>query len=151
MKNASICIILIGILLFACDGNKQESSKNERVNLEPTLQGAWEVVSTVVYENGVAQDTFFLKPNMRMVKMFTKKKYMWTNQPKDSIEWHAFGSYELLGDTLVERREYSSRSMQGHSSESRALIELTEETFHQTLLDPEGEAFYRENYKRIDF
>ncbi len=151
MKSLFTLFILISILLIACVDSNEAGTKNENKNAKPTLQGAWEVVSTVMYENGVAQDTFFLKPNMRMVKLFTEKKYMWTNQPKDSIEWHAFGSYEIFGDTLVERKEYSSRSMEGHSSESRALIELTEATFSQTLLDPKGEAFYQENYKRIDF
>lgn len=146
-RNFIPATLFIGIVLGACNAPRP---KNEQVNFKPNLQGAWEVISTISYEKGIPQDTFFVSPNARMVKLFTQKKYMWTNQPKDSIEWHAFGSYEIVGDTLVENKEYCSKSMAGHSSQSKALVEITPESFSQTLLDPKGEAFYRENYKRID-
>jgi len=73
MKEIGKVFILIGILLVACNGNHKESSKSKYATSHNTLRGAWEVESTVSYENGVPKDTFFLPPNMRMVKLFTQK------------------------------------------------------------------------------
>jgi|GEM_PF-5541526 len=151
MKTVFSTLILLGLMTMACNERKKESANHISIKPKPSLQGAWEIVSTVVYKNSVPQDTILFPPDSRSVKMFTKNNYIWTTLPKDSIEWHAFGSYRIVGDTLITNREYSSRSMNGHSSESRALIEITNESFSQTLLSPKGEKFYAEIYKRIDF
>lgn len=148
-----IISLLLFLLMFSACSKKSENGATDTTLLEkkePGIQGVWDLVSTNSYENNKVADTFYLPPNPRMVKFFSKTKYMWSHKPKDSLEWHAYGTYSLLGDTLVLKREYCSKTMEDHSSEVKLKLILKKDTFHQIHFDPNGQAFYAENYKRIE-
>lgn len=147
--------ILIASSLLAlsncCTKNEQQQPAAVLATVQNTsIQGVWDLVSTYSYENSQVVDTFYVPPNPRMVKIFYKTKYMWSHKPKDSLEWHAFGTYEMVGDTLIQKREYCSRPMEGHSVETKLKVILEKDTYTQIHFDPKGEAFYAENYKRIE-
>ena len=62
---------------------------------------------------------------------------MWNCEPDpDSIEWFGFGTYELNGDTLIERLSCMSLSMQdvmGEDDEAILIVEFDENNFRQTI------------------
>ncbi|UII81416.1 hypothetical protein [Flagellimonas sp. CMM7] len=146
-------LLLLFLLMFSACSEKSKKDVTETPILEKKesgIEGVWDLVSTYSYENNKVVDTFYLPPNPRMVKFFSKTKYMWSHKPKDSLEWHAYGTYELLDDTLVLKREYCSKTMEDHSPEVKLKLILKKDTFQQIHFDPNGQAFYAENYKRIE-
>lgn len=151
MKKSILVLSLLFALSSCCSKNEHEHPATVSLDSqEPSIQGVWDLESTYSYENNKVVDTFYVPPNPRMVRVFYKTKYMWSHKPKDSLEWHAFGTYELVGDTLVQKREYCSKTMEGHSAITKLQIILEKDTYTQIHFDPNGEAFYAENYKRIE-
>lgn len=143
----TINLIFVILVMASC------TPKNnlEKVNSKKDLFGVWELKKFLIYENGELIKTKEVPEDFRSVKMFSKTKYMWSNKPADSLEWHAYGNYQVIGDTvLVENKEYSSRTMSGHSKKTKLKLILNDSTYTQISFDNNGLPFYGEQYQRVE-
>ena len=80
---------------------------------------------------------------------------MWSGEPDpDSIEWYGFGTYDLKGDTIIERLSVMSWSMQEmteFNEEIVLIVEFDENNFKQYIESTWQDTLYRQTevYVRV--
>ncbi|QLG44040.1 hypothetical protein [Costertonia aggregata] len=150
MKKLLALVILMLMLVSATNFSKTDSA----LETPPSIEGTWELVSFYNYIDGEISDTLATSEGYRQIKMFYNGKVMWTRYvPSDSVEWFGYGSYTIEDNTLTEKLEYMSASMQKVANtdmEWNMELELKKNSFSQIFLDDEGNRINSENYKRID-
>jgi hypothetical protein len=151
MKNYLIYFGLTFLLIASC----QDSKSNDQTILnEPSLEGAWELVSFYNYVDNEVSDTIYRSQNFMQIKMYTKSKVMWTKSlPSDSLEWFGYGSYEYNDSILYEALDYGSKTMNEilkDGIEFKFQLVLDKNRFTQIEIDEDGNPIYGENYVRIE-
>jgi len=119
-----------------------------------TLDGTWELVNYHNYVDNEVAETYGHKEGYRQVKMFTKSRVMWSRKvPLDSTQFFGFGSYKVVDGLLIESLEYgSARVLQAIDTMRIFSFELilTENTYSQITIGPEGDRIFSENYEKIE-
>jgi len=126
----SLCILL-SLFCIACN-QPADILSDEKA---PSVEGVWKLTDHfVVTEFG---DTVWVFPESAQYKIYLDGHVMWNGEPdQDSIEWYGFGTYDLSGDTLVERLSIMSYSMQeamGSDEEAILVVEFDEDNFKQYI------------------
>jgi hypothetical protein len=121
--------ILISLLCVACNQTADTLSEDTT----PSLEGVWKL--TEHYWINEYDDTVFVFPESEAYKIYLDGHVMWSGEPDpDSIEWYGFGTYELKGDTLIERLSVMSWSMQelmDFDDEAVLVVKFDEHNFKQ--------------------
>lgn len=155
MKLYSYLLITL-LLCSSCENKKEviEQPENTTENTSLSLEGTWELIGYYNYQGNEVVNVFEANDDVHQVKMYTKGHFMWTKKvPKDSTEWHGFGTYIQTDSTLTETVKYGSAAMQNLTAVSDQffyLLELEKNSYSQIVTDDEGHRIYSENYKRID-
>lgn len=156
MRNLGILLFCI-IFLASCQDkpvNNNPTIKTTFDNNELTLEGTWELVSYFNYQGNIAVDTFKTDDDIKQIKMYTKKHFMWSKKvPLEDDEWHGFGTYVQTDSTLSETVKYGSATMQNliaNSDQFYYHLELQKDSYSQIVTDDEGYRIYSENYRRIE-
>jgi len=158
MKINSI-LILAFVLLTSFQGKDmvENQHKNNAVNQNLSLKGAWELISRYNYIDNEIVDTFYVAKSYRQVKMYTDSKVMWSRKMRsDSTEWFGYGTYKLntTHDTLREVLDYASHVMSNLINETGVFVmeikDLKENSYTQIEIDGEGNRVISENYVRIE-
>ena len=158
MKINSILIIAFILLTSFQNIDKVENlNKNNALDQNLTLKGAWELISRYNYIDNEIVDTFYVAKSYRQVKMYTDTKVMWSRKMwSDSTEWFGYGTYKLNAshDTLREVLDYASHVMSRFINEQGIFVmeikDLKENSFTQIEIDGEGNRVISENYIRIE-
>lgn len=149
-------LLLTLLILASCEEKKEviEQPVNETENKSLSLEGTWELIGYYNYQGNEVVNVFEANDDVQQIKMYTKGHFMWSKKvPKDSTEWHGFGTYIQTDSTLSERVKYGSAAMQNLTSVSDQFfyqLELDKNSYSQIVTDDEGYRIYSENYKRID-
>ncbi len=147
------------ILLFFTDNPNYstiETNTTDIISNEDvlTLEGTWELVDYHNYVDNDVADTYGHKEGYRQVKMFTKSRIMWSRKvPLDSTEFFGYGSYKIVDGNLIESLEYGSEAVLKTIDTMRIFsfeLILTENTYSQITIGPEGDRIFSENYKKIE-
>ena len=141
-----IIYIWLSLVFISCENSKTNTTEKT----EASIKGVWELTTKYFYENDIITDSVIVTSKNRHVKVFTVSKYMWTNMPTDSIDWHAYGTYDFDGKKLVEHKEYSSLSMSTHSGSATCEIIIGDNSYTQIFIDSIKAPYYAEKYKRIE-
>lgn len=155
MKNLSLFICIV--ILFSCKENtttNQEDQINETTLEINSLEGAWELVSYFNYgENGIV-DTILASNTNKQIKMYSPTKVMWSRtRVSDSIDWFAYGDYNVKNGVLTEVLDYGSKSMNEvikDKTEFTFKINISKNKFSQIEIDSLGHPIFAENYTRIE-
>ena len=79
---------------------------------------------------------------------------MWSRtRISDSIDWFAYGDYNVKNGVLTEILDYGSKSMNEvikDKTEFKFNINITENEFSQIEIDSLGHPIFAENYIRIE-
>ena len=123
--------ILISLLCVAC--NQPADTLSE--DTSPSVEGVWKVTEHFwMNEYG---DTVWVFPESDQYKIYLDGHVMWCGEPDpDSVEWYGFGTYELMGDTIIERLSTMSWSMQEmteFNEEIVLVVEFDENNFKQYI------------------
>ena len=155
----ALTYLFFPIVLFFFTGQNNNSldiatAEKASQNKELTLEGTWELVDYHNYVDNEVAETYGHREGYRQVKMFTKTRIMWTRKvPLDSTEYFGYGTYKIVDDNLVESLEYGSAAVLKAIDTMRIFsfeLILTEDTFSQIEIGPEGDRIFSENYKRIE-
>ena len=146
----------ITFLILATFGCKTESSKEkmEEKSINSPIHGVWKLVDLKIANNG--DTTTVVLNETKQYKIYSEHFYMWNRQvPKDSAEWHGFGTYKINGDTIVETPEISSGPMQNFldvsgMSEFKLDIKLEKDHFRQIIYNPINDIYNIQRYERIE-
>lgn len=80
-------------------------------------------------------DTVWEAPEQDAHKLYLDGYVMWNSEPDpDSGEWYGFGTYELRGDTIIERlstMSYSMQEMMDFGEDAVLVVEFDEHNFMQ--------------------
>ncbi|MEP4533938.1 MAG: hypothetical protein ABJ004_12695 [Cyclobacteriaceae bacterium] len=117
-----------------------------------SIEGIWELVDFDFYENEVIVSSAPLAEGYVQHKIFMDGHVMWSRQvPTEEKEWYGFGSYEIKGDTLIERLEYGSHALKStfKTDEHRFLIDLDEKSYRQINFKDYLNFKSSENYRRV--
>jgi len=140
------CYLMVATL-FMGDGRMITDEK-------ASLEGVWELQNQQMYENGTVSETMENENGYRQVKMYSKGKVMWTrNDPSDSNEWFAYGTYTIKNGMLEERLEYASGPMMkvvDTTQICRFELIMEKKTYQQIQLDDDGNRFHGEIYTRVE-
>lgn len=128
-------ILLPSLLIFlfwtACN-QPADTLSDEKA---PSVEGVWK--QTEHFWMNEFGDTLFVAPEHNAQKIYLDGHVMWNCEPDpDSTEWFGFGTYELNGDTLIERLSTMSRSMQETTEFNEAfvlVVEFDENNFRQYM------------------
>lgn len=149
--------LLASIFLFyACEEKKEaiERPAEETQSNALSLEGTWELIGYYNYNGNEVVNVFEANDDVQQIKMYTKGHFMWSKKvPKDSTEWHGFGTYVQTDSTLSETVKYGSAAMQNLTSVSDQFfyqLEIDKNSYSQIVTDDEGYRIYAENYRRID-
>ncbi|MGF1556995.1 hypothetical protein [Paucihalobacter sp.] len=149
-------LLLTLLILASCEEKKEviEQPVNKTENKSLSLEGTWELIGYYNYQGNEVVNVFEANDDVQQIKMYTKGHFMWSKKvPKDSTEWHGFGTYVQTDSTLSETVKYGSAAMQNLTSVSDQFfyqLELDKNSYSQIVTDDEGYRIYSENYKRID-
>lgn len=158
----TLLILFLSLLaLTACGEGKNSDTSNDNTaqlgaqnDLEPKLNGTWELVSYYNYVDNEIADSFQTNVGYRQVKMYTDNKVMWSKDvPSDSAEWFGYGSYSNDDNELTEILEFGSEMMRSiieEKYEFKYELQLEKNKFSQIEIDDDGNRLYSENYKRIE-
>lgn len=153
----SYFILVVMLLIFACQDKKEtdEVLAADTLNAESlSLEGTWELIGYYNYQGNEVVNVFEANDDVQQIKMYTKNHFMWSKKvPKDSTEWHGYGTYIQTDSTLSETVKYGSTAMENLISVSDQFfyqLELDKNSYSQIVTDDEGHRIYAENYKRID-
>lgn len=123
--------ILISFLCLACN-QPADTLSDEKT---PSVEGVWK--QTEHFWMNEFGDTLFVAPEHNAQKIYLDGHVMWNCEPDpDSTEWFGFGTYELSGDTLIERLSTMSWSMQEtteFNEEFVLVVEFDENNFRQYI------------------
>ena len=159
MKNLITTLLLCLFVIVSCDqsGKTADTTAVEAEESGPTIQGVWELVSFYNYDDdGNVSDTLKASETNKQVKIYTETKIMWSRfNINDSIDWFGYGTYETTDSSLTETLEYGSKSMNRVIEEEQNVFDfklvITENTYSQITIDDDGEPFFAENYRRIEY
>lgn len=147
MKKSVLLFTLI--FVFFLTGSFTEHDSNAW-----SIEGTWELESFYNYDGENVIDTIKKSDGYRQVKMYSKEKIMWTRYvPDDPNGRFGYGSYQVVGDSLIEIIEYGDDNMMKALDTMRNFtFELihNEDSFSQITVDSDGNRTFSENYKRID-
>ena len=153
MKNYYVLFVLLALLTSCKDMNKTTEDETLMTD-EPTLEGAWELVSFLNYDSDGAADTINSSNDYKQMKMYSKSKIMWSRlRAGDSLDWFGVGNYTFKDGILTEVLDYGSKAMNNRikdNSHFQFEIEITDTTFTQIEVDSLGHRIYAETYKRIE-
>lgn len=144
------------LLIFAVSCNKAKNSNEEitEISEEPTLKGAWEMVSFLNYRGDGEVDSIKTNENFKQMKMFTENKIMWSRMRTfDSVDWFGVGDYTFKDGILTEDLEYGSKSMMNRIKMDIPWdweIIIDENSFTQITRDSLGQPVYAEIYNRVN-
>tara|TARA_R110000868_G_scaffold229339_5_gene482375 strand:+ start:996 stop:1463 length:468 start_codon:yes stop_codon:yes gene_type:complete len=155
MKNLSLIICIV--ILFSCKENattNEENQINETTLEIDSLEGAWKLVSFFNYRGDGTVDTILSSKTNKQIKMYSPTKVMWSRtRISDSIDWFAYGDYNVKNGVLTEILDYGSKSMNEvikDKTEFKFNINITENEFSQIEIDSLGHPIFAENYIRIE-
>ena len=156
MKN--LLLIICIALIFSCKDNsnvdKIDSSTPETASEEYTLEGAWKLVSYLNFGEDGRIDTIPSSNTNKQIKMYSPTKVMWSRtRISDSIDWFAYGDYNVKNGILTEVLDYGSKSMNKvikDKTEFSFNLNISENEFSQVELDSAGHPILAENYIRIE-
>ena len=147
MKKSVLLFSLVFVFLMA-------GSFTEHNPTKPSINGTWELQSFYNYDGENVIDTIEKSDGYRQVKMYSKEKIMWTRYvPDDPNGRFGYGSYQVVGDSLIEIIEYGDDNMMKALDTMRNFtFELihNDDSFSQITVDSDGNRTFSENYKRID-
>lgn len=148
---------MIALFLFSSCQDKKEIAELSEVNTENkslSLEGTWELIGYYNYDGDEVVNVFEANDDVKQIKMYSEGHFMWSKKvPKDSTEWHGFGTYVQTDSTLSETVKYGSTAMQNLTSISDKFyyhLQIDKNSYSQIVIDDEGNKIYAENYKRID-
>ncbi|MCG1036062.1 hypothetical protein [Polaribacter sargassicola] len=140
--NAIKTVFLSSLLVFVSCNNK-EGKKDK-------LEGVWEQTNFFRLKE---KDTI-LKDNSKIQhKIYLDGFLIWNSDAgKDSVEWHAYGTYNLKKDTLIETLTSMSIPLQGYNSIYPIVIEVSDSSLKQTINYKENDINYQniEIYKKLN-
>jgi hypothetical protein len=157
MKNSLLLIIIV--LFFSCKDNPKNNLEESSVldmaeNKVNTLEGAWKLVSYLNYGEDGTADTILSSKTNKQIKMYSASKVMWSRtRISDSIDWFAFGDYNVKDGQLTEILDYGSKSMNQVIKEKTEFIfnvKIGENEFSQIEIDSLGHPIFAENYIRLE-
>ena len=156
MKN--LLLIICIALIFSCKDNSKVDTvdKNalETASDFHTLEGAWELVSYLNFGEDGSVDTIPSSSTNKQIKMYSPTKVMWSRtRLSDSIDWFAYGDYNVKNGILTEILDYGSKSMNEiikDKTEFSFNLNISENEFSQVELDSAGHPILAENYIRIE-
>ena len=156
MKN--LLLIICIALIFSCKDNsnvdKIDNSTPETASEEYTLEGAWKLVSYLNFGEDGRIDTIPSSNTNKQIKMYSPTKVMWSRtRISDSIDWFAYGDYNVKNGILTEVLDYGSKSMNKvikDKTEFSFNLNISENEFSQVELDSAGHPILAENYIRIE-
>ena len=141
--------VLISFLFMACNPPADTLSEDTA----PSVEGVWKQTEHFwITEFG---DTVFVAPEHDAYKIYLDGHVMWNCEPDpDSTEWFGFGTYELKGDTLIERLSTMSWSVQElieFNEEFVLIVEFDENNFRQYIVSTWQDTVYynTEVYERV--
>lgn len=149
--------LLIGMFLFSSCVDKKEVVEQPTEDTQSetlSLEGTWELIGYYNYQGNEVVNVFEANDDVQQIKMYTKGHFMWSKKvPKDSTEWHGFGTYVQTDSTLSETVKYGSAAMEDLTSVSDQFfyqLDIDKNSYSQIVTDDEGYRIYAENYKRIE-
>ena len=149
MRNYAILLVLL-TLLAGC----KDTEEDNQMKKEPTMEGAWNLVSFINYDTNGGADTINSSNDYKQMKMYSKTKVMWSRLPAgDSLDWFGVGDYSYKDGVLTEDLDYGSQAMNNRIKSNNRFqfqVHLTDSTFTQIEIDSLGNPIYAENYKRIE-
>ncbi|WP_405608063.1 hypothetical protein [Polaribacter sp. Asnod1-A03] len=149
MKNSHFNIVKIFKIIFFL-GLTIFISCNSKVDKKDPLEGVWEQTNFFRLKE---KDTI-LKDNSKIQhKIYLDGFLIWNSDAaKDSVEWHAYGTYKLKNDTLVETLTSMSLPLKGYHSIYPIVIETTDTSFKQIINYQENGVNYQniEVYKKLN-
>ncbi|WP_339895234.1 hypothetical protein [uncultured Algibacter sp.] len=156
MKN--LLLIICIALIFSCKDNSKVDTvdKNalETASDIHTLEGAWKLVSYLNFGEDGSVDTIPSSSTNKQIKMYSPTKVMWSRtRLSDSIDWFAYGDYNVKNGILTEILDYGSKSMNEiikDKTEFSFNLNISENEFSQVELDSAGHPILAENYIRIE-
>ncbi|MEO9475645.1 MAG: hypothetical protein ABJG41_08920 [Cyclobacteriaceae bacterium] len=149
--------IIAALLVTSFVSHSQDSSWKSSSVLDSldsgklSIEGIWELVDFDFYEDDVIVSSAPLAEGYVQHKIFIDGHVMWSRQvPNGESEWYGFGSYEIKGDTLIERLEYGSHALKKtfKTDEHRFLIDLDEKSYRQINFKGYRNFKSSENYRR---
>jgi hypothetical protein len=150
-------IIFCILICFSCKNNSDQNSEisdNESGKTAHSLEGAWQLVSYLNYNEDGTFDTINTSATNKQIKMYSKSKIMWSRtRIYDTIDWFGCGDYTLKDNVLTEVLDYGSKSMNAVLKEKRAFvfdIILEDNKFTQIEKDSLGVPLLAENYIRLE-
>jgi len=156
MKN--LLLIICIALIFSCKDNSNVETLDKidrqiasEIN---TLEGAWKLVSYLNFGEDGRVDTIPSSNTNKQIKMYSSTKVMWSRtRISDSIDWFAYGDYNVKNGVLTEVLEYGSKSMNEvikDRTEFSFNVNINENEFSQIELDSLGHPILAENYIRLE-
>lgn len=161
MKAFTLYLLLLSLLYACAQVSSESEGKIEKSEVKPdfpnkqinSIAGVWGLTEMITIQGG---DTTVVSEDIGQYKVYTQRHYMWTREvPVDSAALHGFGTYELIGDTLIETPMSSSIVMQelmkqNGMQEFKIGIQLGRDQYTQTIYDAEANEYTIEKYQRID-
>ena len=156
MKN--LLLIICIAFIFSCNDNSKadtaEKKTSETASENHTLEGAWKLVSYLNFGEDGRIDTIPSSSTNKQIKMYSPTKVMWSRtRLSDSIDWFAYGDYNVKNGILTEVLDYGSKSMNEVIKEKTEFsfnLNISENEFSQVELDSAGHPILAENYIRIE-
>ena len=131
---------LISFLCLACNQPAATLSEEKA----PSVEGVWKQIAH--HWTNEFGDTIFVAPEHDAYKIYLDGHVMWNCEPSpDSTEWYGFGTYELKGDTLIERLSTMSLTMQEgteFNGEFVLIVEFDENNFKQHMVSTWQDTVY---------
>lgn len=156
---ANVLLLFSVLLIFITGCNDYKNNVNnvddfEETSEEPTIKGAWEMVSFINYRDDGAIDSIKSNDNFKQMKMFTDNKIMWSRlRTWDSVDWFGVGNYTFKDGILTEDLEYGSKSMMDRIKMDKPWdweVIIDKNTFTQITRDTLGQPVYAEVYNRVN-
>lgn len=153
MRNFTFLFVLLA-LFSSCNDMNKNTEAEDQMNDEPSLEGAWELVSFLNYDSNGMADTINSSNDYKQMKMYSASKIMWSRlRTGDSLDWFGVGDYTFKDGVLTEVLDYGSKAMNNRIKDNSRFqfeIEITDSTFTQIEVDSLGNPIYAERYRRIE-
>ena len=153
-SKCQIILLLLVPFCMACNPQADEGASGKEVQDADPVEGVWELSSNYWV---LMDDTIYADPTGGLLhKIYFDGYVMWTSDPApDSSEWHAFGTYKLSNNTLVEKLSSMSLPMKvANDSNDEFVIEVeyAEKFLKQEMEVPFRDTIYRyhEVWKKLN-
>lgn len=148
-----LCLTFLVSNKMNAQTNLNEISSNDS-NKELTMKGAWKMISYYNFNDNKVTDTIYTSELNKQIKMYTDSKVMWSRfRDSDTLDWFAYGSYNIGKGVLTEELDYGSKSMNEAIKDQREFVFkliLDVDKFSQIQIDEDGNSIFAENYVRIE-